>query len=451
MRIQSYIKDSKVMYKESTYNIIVPYGEDYVLLYNSLSNAVCLLSTDEYEVISSLLKNLTEFETSYYDLFCQMKEDGYIVEKSFDELSYIRFQNRVKIYSNQGLHITINPTLDCNLTCWYCSTEFAKAVHSGSMSRDLVEAIKKHIYNQIIKAKIPALHLDWFGGEPLMYFKEVIEPIAEYAKQLCEQNNVKFTQHATTNAVLMEESMIKRMSELGFTSFQIPLDGNKSHHDKIKFTSDKRGTFSRVIANINMLAEVIPNVNIILRINYDKKTLYGISDVIPLLSDNSKQHIIVDFQKVWQVTCDDNDREQLAKMKQLFAENGLNSEYWAYHPHQFYRCYSDRLHHYAINYDGRIFKCTAQDYGDDKSIGQLNLDGTISIKYALLSKMLAQATFENDRCLSCKRLPICMGPCMIRNLEYRELGKPLPCMTEHSEYPFNAYVIELAQKRGLVK
>lgn len=60
-----------------------------------------------------------------------------------------------------------------------------------------------------------------------------------------------------------------------------------------------------------MLPEIIPNVKITLRINYDKKTLYGISDIIPLITENAKKHIDVDFQRVWQISCDSKDVIQL--------------------------------------------------------------------------------------------------------------------------------------------
>lgn len=437
------------MNKESSYNMSISYNDE-VILYNTLSQALCRLTKEEFSVITDLLKDLEVFEQAYPRLFSQMKEDGYIINQNVDELAFIRYNNRLQIYGDRRLHITINPTLDCNLTCWYCSTEYAKAFHSGRMSDEMVEALKTHIYNQITVGRIPALHLDWFGGEPLMYFDQVIYPIASYAKQLCEEHNVILTQHATTNAVFMSSEMMRKMKDVGFTSFQIPIDGNKAHHDSIKFTSKKEGTFETVIRNVNELVEIVPDVQIILRINYDKKTLYGISDLITLISENAKKHITVDFQKVWQIRCDDRDKEQLKNMKELFLKNGLNSEFWAFHPNRFYRCYSDRLQHYAINYDGRIFKCTAQNYGDDKSIGKLNKDGSISINHGLLSQLVSQATFENERCLSCKKLPICMGPCMIRNHEARTQGIPLPCISEQAEYSFESYVIELAKKRDLI-
>ena len=97
-----------------------------------------------------------------------------------------------------------------------------------------------------------------------------------------------------------------------------------------------------------------------------------------------------------------------------------------------------------------MYKRQAQDYRDDKSIGKLNDDGTLSLKQGLLSQLLSKATFENGRCINCKKLPLCMGPCMIRNHEARTQGIDLPCMSENAQYPFESHVIEVARKRGLI-
>ena len=436
------------MDKVSYYNIDVPY-QNFHLVYNTFSDSLICFTNEEYEVIKSLMQDLQSFVVEYPLLYAKMKKAGFIIE-DYDELEYIKFNNRLCIFEDRSYHLTINPTLDCNLRCWYCSTEYAKAKHHGGMNADMVKAVQNHITQLIVNDKIPSLHLDWFGGEPLLYYDEVIRPITSLSLELVKEYNVNFSQHITTNAVLMNEKMIVDMANLHFNSYQIPLDGNEKHHDTIKFTESKGGTFKQVIENINLLAEIIPNVNITLRINYDKKTLYGIEDIIPLISQNAKKYIHVDFQKVWQICCDEKDMEQLKKVKETFRENGLKSGYWAYTPKQFNRCYSDRLHQYAINYDGRIFKCTAQDYGDDKVIGTLNQNGSIIWKDKLLSELFAHSTFDNDRCLKCKSLPICMGPCIIRNYEARKQSLPIPCVFENAQFSLDSYIIEKAKIRKLI-
>ena len=437
------------MDKISFYNISVPF-EGYSLLYNTMSDSLIAFTNEEYSVIEPLLNNLAAFSEEYPLLYSEMKKAGFIID-NYDEKELVKFNNKLCVYENRSYHLTINPTLDCNLKCWYCSTEYAQAIHHGGMSQHIVNSLKKHIDYLVNKVRIPALHLDWFGGEPLMYYKEVMKPIASYAKEITTAQGVVLTQHVTTNATLLNENMKSEMQSLNFTSFQIPLDGNAEHHDTIKFTNTNKGTFDIVVQNLNLLPKIIPNVHITLRINYDKKTLFGITDVIPLISENTKKHIRVDFQKVWQINCTEKEIQQLAKVKKIFYENGLDSGYWAYKPHHYTRCYADKLHQYAINYDGRVFKCTAQDYGDDKVIGRLNDDGTIKWNNYLLSELFAHSTFDNERCLNCKALPICMGPCIIRNFEARKSGRPIPCVFDNVQYSLQSFIIENAQKRHLIK
>lgn len=438
------------MDKISFYNIVIPY-KNYKLVYNSLSNSMVCLTESEYDsIFHYLMKDLESFSDEYKKLYAHFKKCGFIVDGDFDEFEYIKLMNTKIVFENQKHHITINPTLDCNLNCWYCSTEYAKAVHHGFMSEETVDALKKHISFLINDKRIPALHLDWFGGEPLMYFTEVVEPIARYAFALASENNVLFTQHATTNSVLMTEEMIKRMADVHFTSYQITLDGNEHRHDIIKHNADKSGTFKKVINNINLLAEMIPNVSITLRINYDKKTLYGIEDVIPLITENARKHICIDFERVWQIELNDKDYEQLDRVKSIFEANNFCIYSAIYKPKKFFRCYADKFHHYVINYDGRVVKCTAQDYSDDKIIGVLQLDGQIKWNDKLLSKYFSYSTFDNEKCRKCKMLPVCMGPCIAKCKTAREKGWAMPCFMDNPQYSPEKFIISEAKKRNML-
>lgn len=437
------------MDKYSYYNVVVDY-QGYKLVYNTLTNALVCLTSDEFGFISGYRDNLELFCLDYPTLYDSFKKCGFIVDADFNELDYIKFMNHKAVYDDQLHHIIINPTLDCNLRCWYCATELVKAVHQGRMDDATVDAVKKYIADLVNVKRVPGLFLDWFGGEPLMYFDDVILPIGEYASKLAEESNIRFEQHITTNSVFMTEDMIKRMARLHFNGFQITLDGNERRHNLIKFKADKSGTFQTIVGNINLLPEIIPDVRINLRINYDKKTLSCIEDVIPLISENAKAHIAVDFQKVWQIRCDNKDNEQLEKVRAAFKSNGFFLNYSLYKPKAFHRCYADRLHQYIINYDGRVFKCTAQDYGDDKVVGELGKDGKIVWNYKRLSSLLAHSTFEDEKCYKCKLLPICMGPCMSKCKTARDKGLPHPCVNDGSMTSANEYIINEALVRKLI-
>lgn len=443
------INKDVTMDKISYYNITIPYKQN-ILLYNTLTNSIVCFTDEEFSIINGLFKSLNGFSSQYHLLYSKLKESGFIIEEDFDELAYIKLQNKRCVFSNNAYHLTINPTLDCNLRCWYCSTEYAKALHHGGMTSKVMSLVKKHLSSLAEEQKAARLHLDWFGGEPMLYFKKVIKPISTHTLNLVEKNGIRYSQHITTNATLINGKILHEMADLRFTSFQIPIDGNERHHNAIKRYEDKTGTYRTIIDNINLIADIIPDARITLRINYDKQTLKNIKDIVPDITPNAKERIKVDFQKVWQITCNENDFNRLKEMKDFFYSNGLNSDFWAYNPKSFRRCYSDCFHHYAINYNGKIFKCTAQNYGDDKVIGKFSSNGRILWNDKLLSKLFSKSTFENEKCLKCKSLPICMGPCITRNYEAVQKKTPIPCVADYVQYPLSSFIINEAAKRGIL-
>ena len=65
-----------------------------------------------------------------------------------------------------------------------------------------------------------------------------------------------------------------------------------------------------------------------------------------------------------------------------------------------------------IDPNGTIGKCSAKDDFETKPLGHLQADGTIKWLNDLpILDIFSQPLFENKMCLSCKHLPLCMGPC----------------------------------------
>jgi len=112
--------------KLSKYNLEIEY-DDCMLLYNFLTNRLLPVDYEKYAVIETLLEHLPEFYDMYPELYLSFKQSGFIISADFDELAYLKLQNKRYVYTNSDYHITINPTLDCNLKCWYCSVNYAGA------------------------------------------------------------------------------------------------------------------------------------------------------------------------------------------------------------------------------------------------------------------------------------------------------------------------------------
>lgn len=437
--------------KISRYNIEVQYKEG-IILYNAMTNMMLPVNYKDYSVIETLLENLPIFQDMYPDLYKAFKKSGFIIASDFDELAYIKLQNKKSIFMNKDYHLTINPTLDCNLKCWYCSVNYAGAKHNKErMSDEIINSLNEHISNLIIQQKAHSILLDWFGGEPMLYFDEVISKVSKYAQKVTSKQKVRFRQQITTNGTLLDENRIHKMKDLGFDFFQITIDGNEQRHNKIRYYSDKKGSYQDVVNNINLLSSIIPNIRICLRINYDRQTLKNIKDIFNDFSEKSKSCIIVDFQRVWQVKCNDEIRQLLKEAKEEVRNFGFQSRFWAYRPSRSRSCYADSFNHYVINYNGKIFKCTARDYGDAMVMGNLQSSGKIKWNDGIVSKLFEKATFENEKCENCKILPMCMGPCIQKNYESRLHNSPLPCLYDNVEYSLSSYVIEMAKQRNLIQ
>jgi len=356
--------------------------------------------------------NLDAIEKKDPKLLEALKKIDILIPDELNQLDLIRIKNRVNIFDIRTYRLTINPTLECNFKCWYCYEKHPQ----GRMSDSIMLSVINHIKKKIEIEKVMNLQLDWFGGEPLLYFDEVMYPLLLQIKKIADEHNVQFASSATTNGFLITKDRIKKFEEVGLNSFQITLDGNKLQHDKIRFTSAKEGSFDKIIQNINLLA-LMKKVDISLRINYIEKTLIDIESIIPEFTEKAKSKITVKFQQIWQ----DSMKKQVCSedCENKFIHLGLKVDQSKFNT-KGYVCYADKMQQALINYDGKVFKCTARDFTTYPEDGMLLDSGDIEWNTSRMAKRFGKATFENKHCLACNLLPICFGPCSQKMLEYNE-------------------------------
>ncbi len=433
------------MKKQSIYNIWVA-----DILYNSLSDQLIQFKNNELESVKYFLDHLDEFETDYPEIFVKFESKGFIIESDFNEIEYILFNNRKTTLLDRHYRLTINPTLDCNYNCWYCCVEEAGAKYERRrMDDETVQKVRNHIQYVIEKERINCFYFDWFGGEPLMYFYEIVYPLSKYGIELCKEKKVPCSNHITTNAYYIDDSMIEAFKEIRVNSFQIPIDGHEKKHNSVKKMANI-GHYRKIIKNINALCERIDNVNIILRINYDENTLKTILPLIDDIKFENRNKISVDFQRVWQVKINKDvsgNNSLLLETIRIFENSGFKTIYFAFSPKGFACCYADNFYHRVINYDGKVFKCTARDYSDDSVIGTLNTNGSIDFKQDVIIKMFDNPTFNNEKCLKCNKLPLCYGPCIQKYYDTKIGKSRFFCLYDGSEISIDEYIKGKALKQ----
>lgn len=394
-----------MIYTLSKFNEFI-FFEKAVVGVNTNTRMLFKIGKEKYNLLLENKDNLSILEKEHPILFSLMKKLGIIVEDDNLEQTLL-LQNRQIVFNTKSYRLTINPTLNCNFSCWYCYETHTKKI----MSKEAIDATLLFIKNIIKEKKISEFQLDWFGGEPLLCFKNVMVPLCTEAKKICDMYGVKFISGITTNGYLITKDMIPFFKEYNYRSFQITLDGIRDVHNSIRFTHNNRGSFDKIVENVSSLAKELKPENLALRINYTAETFTQIAEIIPMFSKEIRPYITVLLQQVWQDK--DNNKikaEDIEDLKYKFEEVGFRIEKNIFNLRN-YTCYADLFYQAVINYDGRVFKCTARNFEEEDEDGLLSEDGDIIWSSKKLAKKISKATFENEKCMNCKYLPLCFGPC----------------------------------------
>jgi uncharacterized protein len=400
--------------KFSQFNTFQPFQEK-MLAYNAYTDCYMLLEHMLYDMIQSAMTNknpeeINEVHPSFYEA---LVANGIIVDSDTDEIENVRLlmedvNNEENIY-----RLIINPTMNCNFRCWYC---YETHIKDSKMGNETVEKTCKFIKNVLENNdKLRLFVLSFFGGEPLLYYQKVVVPILRYANEVAREHGVEITGDFTTNGFLITEKMVKEFKELNVNNFQITLDGNKDHHNTVRYVSKERGSYTEIIGNIIMLAE--NHFNVTLRINYTKENLNKIEEILDdlsILSPESKQHVNISLHQVWQ----DNNRDlgpRVNEFMKLVRQLGFATTHSILGDSVRFSCYADKTNHATINYNGEVFKCTARDFTSANKEGVLNENGEIEWNEKYTSRLTSR--LKNPPCLECAILPICGGGCSQKAME----------------------------------
>ena len=111
--------------KISKYNFLFQM-ENQQILYNVNSDGIILLDAELVNFVKSYRDNVDRLEQIHRHLFDEMKRQGMIVPIECDEAEEVINNWKKKDNDLTRFTLTILPTLDCNLRCWYCYEEHKK-------------------------------------------------------------------------------------------------------------------------------------------------------------------------------------------------------------------------------------------------------------------------------------------------------------------------------------
>lgn len=246
---QDSFKDKYFYYnKEGNGNIVVVEKELYNFLkklnHNMTLNEICLKNNYKLKEINPLINTLLKKEILYVK----------------DEFQKIDKKKKVKQLSC-WLHITNS----CNLQCKYCY------IHKNPGEMD-IKLFKKNIKQMVDYCKlnkIKKINLKFAGGEPTLRIK-FIKEIIEYC--LNQFKHIEFSFSMITNGTLINMDIINLIKKYNI-GVGVSLDGLKKVNDINRFDNLGKGSFDRVIKNLDIIKKhnIKPMILITLTINNIKK------------------------------------------------------------------------------------------------------------------------------------------------------------------------------------
>jgi len=277
----------------------------------------------------------------------------------------------------------------------------------------LVNFVKRKIKD------IDQLEVTWFGGEPLLAFNQIKMLTREF-KQLCEDNNSRYYASMVTNGYALNPKVVSQFTELSISQVSVTVDGPRGIHDSRRHLKNGSPTFDIILNNLKAMSQSAKDVMIGLRVNVDRESIGHASEVLEILrSMGLEESVVVSFGLV-EPTYACSSYEEACLSRSEFAQFEIEmfrkqlEEHYRHRDPFFPRpltnfCTADLTSGFVIGPTGHLYKCWNDINRIEESVGCL--DGDRVVQYPKLLKWLAWDPLEDDECLKCDILPVCMGGC----------------------------------------
>lgn len=266
--------------QSSRYNFAIPVGGG-TLLYNASSGTVLRLSGADAEGIAAGLAGppcRVVVRGWPAHLLAQLLEGGFLVPDGSDEVGIIGERYR-QARRETPMTLTITTTMDCNLGCYYCYEERSEA---RLEERD-VKAIVALAETRLRQSGRRALHVDWYGGEPLLNLP-ALEAASHALQALCSRLGVAYGASVVSNGTAWPENVAQFVAAHALRQVQISFDGLAPNHDKRRRYRRNRApeigasSFERAARVVDQLLD---HVRVDVRLNLDHGNQ---DDLLPFIS-----------------------------------------------------------------------------------------------------------------------------------------------------------------------
>jgi uncharacterized protein len=340
----------------------------------------------------------------------------YLEEAGFLTASREMDDQRLKSYLERAaggipetMHITLMPTMACDLACPYCFQKESPAFNR--MQPAMEEASVRWILSRTDASGCRRLHVQYVGGEPLTRKDYILRTAELFSRAMSARGGV-FTWNIITNGVQLTLPFVTALKQHGPGSIKITLDGDRETHDQTRIYRDGRGTFDILLANLKAVAEYVT-------VHVGGNFLAGQAESYERLlkrleEEDVLRHLgsvkfkpVVEAQRSGSCTgcatpqqkaqtlvqINQSVQRRAPQMKSMRSVVPTNP------------CELHWTNSYTIDPDGGVFKCPAVAGRPEMAVGHVQVDDTDKPAPLLLARPWEQ-------CGDCAFMPVCMGGCL---------------------------------------
>ncbi len=190
------------------------------------------------------------------------------IKKKIDMLEV--FEYRKYLYDNPKLrNLFLEVTSRCNAKCEHCGSSCGEKIPKDEIEYEYLEKTLKEIADKYDPKDIL---LNVTGGEP--FLRKDLFKLMDYAVSL------GYSWGVTSNGILIDEKLVKKMEESKMSTISISIDGTKETHESFRKVP---GAFDKIIKGIKLMQK-IPSIEVIqITTVANKKNIDELEDVYKLV------------------------------------------------------------------------------------------------------------------------------------------------------------------------
>lgn len=336
------------------------------------------------------------------------------------EIEQIKIKNLEKLYDyRQKLYkqpilkdLFLEVTSRCNARCEHCGSSCGDFIPKDEIS---AENLKKTLLDISKRYNANDILLNVTGGEPLVR-KDLFE-IMDYA------NKLGFKWGMTSNGMLINDDILKKMNDTNMETISISLDGLKKTHENFRKVP---GSFDKIIENIKKLQKV-PSIKIVqVTTVANKKNIDELEALYELMKKlNVISWRVINVDPIGRakgnkdILLDKDDYKRLFNfIKEKREENIMNVEYGCSHyldiPMEkeirdtYFFCVTG-LYVASILSNGDIFVCPNVERRSEFVQGNIKTDNFVDVWENKFKIFRSDDRLKCDKCKKCTKWKYCLG------------------------------------------